>query len=174
MKERLKAEASDPSNPMKMDKLDLIIREYQHYVTNELVPSINICPLLTRTWSQSLCRGERRGPLGRLPEKFDLLDRARLDLLKNHWTVGKERKYDQVKDMAVQPGVTETGCDRQSQFCTAMVEALPGLVAVWTVWSDPKTGAAAEEVAHTQGAAIVHVVRRALVPVEDPTLLNAD
>jgi hypothetical protein len=174
MKERLKSEASDPSNPMKIDRLDLVIREYQHYVTNEVVPSINVCPLLARTWSQSLCRGEHRGVLRRLPEKFDLLDRDRLDILKNHWTVGKERKYDQVGNMTVRPGETEIGCDRESRFCTAMVEVLPGLLAVWTVWSDENKGRTAEEMAHTQGAAIVQFVRRALGPAEDHTLVNTD
>ena len=29
-----------------------------------------------------------------------------------------------------QPGVTEIGCDRESRYCTAMVEVLPGLMAV--------------------------------------------
>jgi len=172
LKERLKLEASDPSHPMKMDKLDLIIREYQY--AGQHLGSINICFLLTRKWSQSLCRGEHRGLLRRLPEKFDLLDRVKLDLLMNHWTVGKERQYDQVKNMAIQPGLTEIGCDRGSPFCTAMVEVLPGLLAVWTVWSDEKTGGTAEEMAHTQGAAIVQFVRRALGPAEDPTLTIAD
>lgn len=76
--------------------------------------------------------------------------------------------------MAIQPGVTEIDCDRQSPFCTAMVEVLPGLLAVWTVSGDPNTGDLAEEVANTQGAAIVQFVRRALGPLEDPTLVNAD
>ena len=80
LKERLTIEASDPSNPMKMDKLDLSVRQYQY--AGEHVASSKICPLLTRTWSQSLCRGEHRGLLKRLPEKFDLLDRAKLDLLR--------------------------------------------------------------------------------------------
>jgi hypothetical protein len=171
LKERLKLEASDPGNPMRMDKLDLIVREYQY--AGEYLASLNICPLLARKWSQSLCSGQHRGFLKRLPEKFGLLDRARLDLLRNHWTVGKERKYDQVKDMAIQPGVTEIGCDRDSAFCTAMVEVLPGLLAVWTVWNGG-TGGTAEEMADTQGAAIVQFARRALGPVEDPTLFNAD
>jgi hypothetical protein len=174
MKERLRSEASDPGNPMTMDLLPLIIREYQYYVTAEAKPSSEICPLLTRAWSQAVCRGEHRGLLRRLPEKFDLVDRARLDLLKNHWTVGKERKYDQVKDMAMQPGVTEIGCDRDSRFCTALVQVLPGLLAVWTVWSDDKTASTAEQMALTQGAAIVAFVRRALAAAEDPTLVNAD
>jgi hypothetical protein len=172
LKETVKLEASDPASPMKMDKLDLMIREYQY--AGEHLASLDICPRLKRAWSQSLCRGQHRGVLKRLPEKFDLLDRGKLDLLKNHWTVGKERRYDQVKDMAVQPGATEVGCDRESQFCTAMVEVLPDLLAVWSVWSDEKTGSTAGQMAQTQGTAVVQFVRRALGPVEDPTLVDAD
>jgi hypothetical protein len=174
LKEKLKSEASDPNNPLSIDRLDLIIREYRIYVTNEITPSVDICPLLTRTWSQAACREERRGVLRRLPEKFALLDRERLELLRYRVTVGKEREYDQVKDMAMQLGVTETGCDKASQFCTAMVQVLPGLLAVWTVWSDEKTAGTAQQMALTQGAAIVEFVRRALGPAEDPTLVNAD
>jgi hypothetical protein len=170
LQERLKSEASDPSNPMKADKLDLSIRQYQY--TGEHLASLDICPLLRRKWSQSLCRGQHRGVLGRLPERFDLLARAKLDLLANHWTVGKERRYDHVKDMAIQLGVTEFACDRESRFCTAMVEVLPGLLAVWTVWGDETSGGPAERMADTQGAAIVQFVRRALGPVEDATLVD--
>jgi hypothetical protein len=172
LKEKLKSEASDPRNPTKMDHLNLSVRQYRY--AYERLEMTNICALLTRKWSQAVCRGEHLGLLGRLPEKFDLLDSTKLDLLMNHWTVGKEREYDQVKNMAAQPGVTEIGCDRESRFCTAMVEALPGLVAVWTVWSDERTGGTAEAMADTQGAAIVQFVRRALGPVEDSTLVNAD
>ena len=128
LKDRIKREARDPGNPMKMDKLDLSIREYQY--TGESLVSRDICPQLRRAWSQSSCRGQHRGLLKRLPEAFDLLDRDRLDLLKNTWIAGGERQYDQVKDMAIQPGVTEIGCDRESRYCTAMVEVLPGLMAV--------------------------------------------
>jgi hypothetical protein len=171
LKEKLKSEANDPSNPLKTDKLDLRITQYQYAGAHPA--SIKICPLLSRKWSQSLCRGEHRGALTRLPEKFDLLDRLQLGLLKNHWTVGRERKYDQVKDMAMQPGVPEIGCDRESRFCTAVVEVLPGLVAVWTVWSGGILGTA-EEMAQIQGGATVQFVRRALGPTEDPTFVDAD
>jgi hypothetical protein len=172
VKDKLQTKAIDPTEPMKMEKIDLLIREYQY--TGEHTASRGICPLLKRKWSETLCRGQHRGLLSRLPEKFDLLDRDRLDLLKSEWTVGREQRYDQVKDMALQPGVTEIGCDRHSRFCTAMVEVLPGLLAVWTVWSDEKTGGTAEQIADTQGAAIVQFVRRAIGPLEDPTLVNTD
>jgi hypothetical protein len=172
MKEELQTRASDPTEPMKMEKIDLVIREYQY--TGEQLASLGICPLLKRKWSQTLCRGQHQGLLSRLPEKFDLLDRGRLDLLKSDFTVGGERQYDQVKDMALRPGVTEVGCDKQSQFCTAMVEVLPGLLAVWTVWSNEKTGSTAVQMADTQGTVIVQFVRRAIGPAEDPTLVRAD
>jgi hypothetical protein len=157
---------------MKLKTLALSIREYQYAF--ERVASKNICALLTRSWSQAVCRGQHHGLLRRLPEKFDLLDHAELKLLGNHWTVGRERKYDQVKNMVIEPGVTEIGCDRESRYCTAMVEALPRLLAVWTVWPDEQTGATAATMAHDQGAAIVQFVRRALGPVEDATLVSAD
>jgi len=172
LKETLRAEATDPDQPMKTDKIDLVIRQYQY--TGESIASIAICQHLKRIWSQSQCRGQQRGLLNRLPEKFDLLDRGKLDLLANDWTVGRERKFDQVKDMVVQLGVTEISCDRHSHYCTAGVEVLPNLLAVWTVWGDEKTGSTVEQMAYAQGTAIAEFVRRALGPTEDTTLMNAD
>jgi hypothetical protein len=164
--------ASDPHTPVKKDTLDLYISQYKY--TGELAASIGICPLLKRKWSETWCLGQPNGLLGRLPKQFDLLDRNRLDDLKSHSTVGSERVYDQVKDMAVRPGMTEIGCDARSRFCTAMVEVLPGLLAVWTVWSDETTKVKAEQMAETQGTAIVQFVRRSLGPTEDVTLVNED
>lgn len=163
--------ASEPSNPMSADQLAIAIRQYQYF--GEDPGAGRICPLLTRKWSRSLCVGAHSGLLRRLPERFELLDRDKLDLLQYHWTVGKERQYDQVKGMALRPGVTEIGCDKQSKFCTAAVDVLPGLLAVWTVWSDEKTGVTGREMADSQGAAIVQFVQRALAPVEDLTLVDA-
>jgi hypothetical protein len=171
-KDVLRAQAQNPAAPMPTDSIDVSIRQYQYY--GEQSASQGICPRLTRAWSQTWCREKPRGLLGRLPEKFDLLDRHKLDRLKSYFTVGRERRYDQVKDMAMRPGVTETGCDRESHFCTAVVEALPGLLAVWSVWPDPNTGRTAEQMAQTEGAAIVQFVQRAIGPTEDATLANAE
>jgi hypothetical protein len=81
IKEELRTEASDPTEPMKMEKIDLSIRPYQY--AGEHSASVGICPLLQRNWSQTLCRGQHQGLLSRLPERFELLDRSRLDLLKS-------------------------------------------------------------------------------------------
>jgi hypothetical protein len=162
--------AGDPDHPAQADKLDLIIREYQY--TNEMTASTAICPYLKRTWSQTVCRGKQHGVLSRLPEKFDLL--GRLDLLKGYSTVGRERTFDQVNSKSLQLGITEIGCDQHSSYCTAAVEVLPDLLAVWTVWSDEKSGIKVEQMALSQGAAIVQFVRRGLGTSEDPTLVSLD
>ena len=172
LKERLTSEASDPRRPMTTDHLDLSIRQYRYYGDHS--ESTKICALLTRKWSRSMCVGAHDGMLRRLPERFELLATSKLDLLQYHFTVGLERRYDQVKGMALQPGITEISCDRQSKFCTAVVNVLPGVLAVWTVWSDEKTGATAQMMADTQGPAIVQFVRHALAPVEDATFVDAE
>jgi hypothetical protein len=170
LKEQLQSEASDPYHPMRVDQLDLSIHEYQYF--GDYPASQEHCVLLTRKWSQSQCAGARRGVLRRLPQRFQLLDRSKLELLQYHWTVGSEREYDQVKDLKLRPGATEIGCDRESRFCTAVVEVQPGLLAVWTVWSDEHSGVSAQTMADEQGLAIVQFVPRALGPVEDAAVLN--
>ncbi len=70
-------------------------------------------------------------------------------------------------------GITEIGCDVESKFCTAAVNVLPGVLAVWTVWPDEQRAVTARAMADTQGAAIVQFVRRGLATVEDPTLADA-
>ena len=68
IKEKLQTKARDPNEPMKLEKLDLLIRQYQY--TGEHLASLGICPLLKRKWSETLCRGQQRGLLSRLPESF--------------------------------------------------------------------------------------------------------
>ena len=162
--------ARDPSQPVRKEKIDLSVRQYQY--TGENTASLGICPLLTQRWSAMVCRGRHRGLLSRLPKQFSLIDRARVEILRNQWTVGLERVYDQIKGFALPPGETEVGCDKNSQFCTAVVETLPGLLAVWSVWPDEELGATAEQMAKSQGAAIVQFVAVAAIgfPTKDPTL----
>ena len=169
-KQILMEQASDPHDPMPVDSLALLIHQYE--MRDQHGASKEICPPMTRAWAQVVCRGRHKGVLGRLPEKFDLLDRAKLDLLKHHYTVGGEQKYDHVKDMALRPGITEIGCDKTSKFCTAVVETMPSLLAVWTVWDGD--GETAAQMAERQGPAIVEFVRRGIGPIEDKTLATAD
>lgn len=83
------------------------------------------CTLLERKWSRAVCLTEHNVLLRRLPERFELVDRSKLDLLQHHWTVGKERQFNQVNGLALEPAPRKSGSDRQTIFCTAMVEVLP-------------------------------------------------
>lgn len=168
--EILSEQATDPNSPMPVGNLNLLIHQYE--MRDQHGASAEICPPLTRLWAQVVCRGQQKGVLKRVPEKFDLLDRTKLDLLKSRYTVGGEQEYDHVSKMSLRPGVTEIGCDKDSKFCTAAVEAKPGLLAIWTVWSGEDQTAA--EMADVQGAAIVQFVQRAIGPVEDKTLATTE
>ncbi len=169
-KDWLKQEALDPDKPAAADSLGLRIKPYKA----DYPELREVCGLLKRKWSRAACLSEQGGLLRRLPERFLLLDRKKLDLLQSYWTVGKEQQFDQVKDLVLVPGTTDIGCDEESIFCTAAVEVLPGLLAVWTVWSDEKTGRTARAMAESQGAAIVQLVSRGLGKEEDPTLAGAN
>jgi hypothetical protein len=169
-KEVLKERATDPRSPMLADSLSLLVHQYE--MRDQHGASTEICPSLTRLWAQVVCRGQQKGVLKRVPEKFDLLDGTKLSLLKSRYTVGGEQEYDHVRKMPLRPGVTEIACDKDSKFCTAAVEAKPGLLAIWTVWSGEDQTAA--EMAAAQGAAIVQFVRRAVGPVEDKTLTTTE
>jgi hypothetical protein len=168
-KEILQEQATNPDHPMIVDSLDLAIRQYQY--TGEYGISMTICPRLTRLWAQLMCRGEHTGVLQHLPERFDLLDRAKLDILKTHSVANGRTKYDRVSGMALRLGDTEIACEQSPDSCTAVVETQPGLLAVWTVWSSE--GETAEHMAQRQGPAIVEFVRRGIGPIEDKTLATA-
>jgi hypothetical protein len=163
----LEEQAINGGLPMRVDNLDLAIRLYG--TTGEFGVSLQICPRLTRLWAQLVCRHEQKGLLKRLPESFSLIDREKLDVLKTRWVSGGGTKYDQVKDMQLRPESAEIGCDSDGKLCTAVVEALPGLLAVWTVGN--KQGEAA---AQREGTAIVEFVKRAIGRTEDKTLAAAD
>lgn len=140
--------------------------------TREFGISTIICPRLTRLWAQLVCRGEETGVLKRLPEEFDLLDRAALDILKTHFVANDRTMYDQVSGMALRLGKTEIACEQSAKLCTAVVEAQPGLLAVWAVWSGD--GETSDQRAQRQGLAIVQFVRRGIGPIEDKTLATVD
>lgn len=160
-------EASDPAKPMPARILDVSILRYRDITEQSSTP--DICPLLTRQWSKAVCRGQTKGILGRLPQSINLRDRT----LGKKTTSGVEQAADRRND-GMRPVAAEVHCDVDAKSCDARIEALPGLLAVWTVWNDERTGTTASEMADRQGLAIVEFVRRAIGPVEDATLLQAE
>lgn len=162
----LKTKAADPNDPMRVDSLALAVYDYGH--AHERIESAKLCPLLKRRWAQVACRGDHNEALGRLPVKFDLFDRQKLDRLKNRGSAGSgETQYDHVSDMVLRPGVPEVRCDMTSEFCTSAIETVPGMIAVWAVWYDERTGETPAQMSERQGPAVVDFVRKAIGPIED-------
>ncbi len=60
IKEELRTEASDPTEPMKMEKIDLSIRQYQYAIEHSA--SVGICPLLKASGTPESSAGEVRPP----------------------------------------------------------------------------------------------------------------
>lgn len=169
----LKAKAADPNNPMRIDSLALAVYDYGH--ANERIESAKLCPLLKRRWAQMACRGNHNEALRRLPVKFDLFDRQKLERLKNRGSADSvETQYDHVSDMALHSGAPEVRCDMLSEFCTSAIETVPGMIAVWAVWYDERTGETPAHMSERQGPAIVDFVRRAIGPTEDMSFATPD
>jgi hypothetical protein len=169
----LKTKAADPNNPMRVDSVALAVYEYGQ--ANERIESAKLCPLLKRRWAQMVCRGHYNETLRRLPLKFDLFDRQKLERLKRRGSAGSvETQYDHVKDMTLPLGVPVVRCDMSSEFCTSAVETVPGMIAVWAVWYDERTGETPAQMSMRQGPAVVEFVRRAIGPTEDITFVTTD
>ena len=160
-------DAGDPAKPKRVPRLDVSIVRYRNITEQSFAP--DICPLLTRQWSKAVCSGQITGVLGRLPPSIRLRDGT----VRAEITSGAEQAADRRNDR-IRPVSAEVHCDVGAKFCNARIEALPGLLAEWTVWNDERTGTTASEMADRQGLAVVEFVRRAIGPVEDATLLQAE
>ncbi|MBN8958538.1 MAG: hypothetical protein J0H17_18530 [Rhizobiales bacterium] len=165
---RLQAEGVEQSAPIVLDKIDVKILRY----IDGREEHSRFCEMLTREWAKSVCRGSRSATMRHLPERFTLIDRRKLELMKHYFTMGRENQYDQIRDMTLRRSVPEIGCDKESKFCTAALQVMPKLIAVWTVWPNGKAGWSAEEVAEREGNAVFQFVNRGLVENEDPDLMT--
>ena len=95
-----------------------------------------------------------------------------MDVLKSRFFAGgTQTQYEQLMPLP-RIGAVKVGCTAGTTWCSAVVEPLPGLLAVWLVWS--KDGETVAQVADRQGAAVVEFVRRGIGPVEDVTLATAE
>jgi hypothetical protein len=157
-------QASDPTKPFPLKRLRLNIEQYQYH--GEHSAFSGICPRLTRLWWRKVCEGEGDDVARYLPRTFEIFDQNDLVLMRNTWTVGNENTFDQLRKLTLEPGKTEVACDQGSRFCTAAVEVLPGMVAVWTVWNDPEKQQTARQMARPQGDALVEFLKIASKTLE--------
>jgi hypothetical protein len=151
-----------------LDKIDVKILRY---IDGRAAHS-RFCEMLTREWAKSVCTGSRSTTMRHLPKRFTLIDRRKLELMKHYFTAGLENQYDQIRDMTLRRGVPEIGCDKEKRSCTAALQVMPKLIAVWAVWPNDKAGWSAEDVAEKEGNAVFQLVNRGLVENEDPDVMT--
>lgn len=144
----------------KLDRVQILIRQYQY--TGERLSSQGICPLLKRDWARYFCKGEYLEIMHQLPEKFYIIDKNRIDLFNSHYTVGQENVADQIRKLDVNSVKANISCDEDGKFCTAIIPTSPNTLAVWTVWSSDTTVKSAQQMALSQGKAIVAFVEYAI------------
>ncbi|SHJ89313.1 hypothetical protein SAMN05444404_2893 [Ruegeria lacuscaerulensis ITI-1157] len=165
--------ASDPLTAPELDKLRVYIGAYGWNIseTRDIrefsIPKF--CKRLSRGWAQSVCDNPWAPLQQSLPETFHLADRRSLEVFDSYWTVGKERRSDQLRAMPQIGAVAETACDHEDesrrQFCTAAIQVSGNLIAVWNVWeSDHETSS---QRAKRQGRAIAAFVQYGLGDTED-------
>ena len=160
--------AGDPAHPFKAGFIQISSERYG-YVDKQ---GAAVCPRLTRVWARLVCRGEPPGKLGDLPKSFQLFDRAYLNQLRQHFTVGRESRFEQVTPVGLQEGATKLGCDKATRFCTAALALSSNVVAVWGVEATPTETAA--EMARRHGAAICVFARDSIGEIEAFERLVAD
>jgi hypothetical protein len=150
--ERLLELAGNSTKPLKVRKMRLQFSSYGTF--GEFGISKKICPLLSVEWAISLCYGKKPGELKNLPDSLEILDRSVAKENVNTTTVGGEERSNQLSKMKFRISQTEVVCDLNSHFCTSAVAVSPGLLAVWSVWSEEKQRETAQEMGLRQGKAI--------------------
>lgn len=140
-----------------VDRAEVLVRQYQY--TGESISSQKICTLLKRDWAKSFCKGEHLEIMKKLPEKFYIVDKEHIDLFSSHYTVGQEVMADQIHKLNLASKAIATSCDADGKFCTAGVKTSPETIAVWTVWPSVKPVKSAQQMAESQGKAIVAFVK---------------
>ena len=132
------ASSLDTAPPL--DKLEIRLRTFG-WADNDMSLG-RICTRLNREWPKSICNDPWAPIQQAMPHddnQFYLVDDRKFVAFAFHFTVGGERKSDQLQAMTLRVGQPSVVCDKISRsnttFCTAAVLVQRHLAVVWTVWS---------------------------------------
>jgi hypothetical protein len=162
------ATASNPASAPNLDKLEIAIRAVGGNGYE------GICPRLSRNWAKSVC-SDPWSPIRQAlpPNRFYLADDRNLEVFDSHYTVGGEKRGDQLRKMRLETNQTSLVCDMQSssttRFCTAAIRIGAHQIAVWSVWESEEETSRRQ--ADREGKAIVAFVQYALGAKENPPKL---
>jgi hypothetical protein len=133
--------------------------------TGELTKSRQICPLLTRQWSRSICESAYTPLYKSLPRQFTLLRPQALTVYRNGGYAGIDQSmYDVVSSIDFDQERADRSCsDPDSsghRFCSAGIGLENGLIALWFAGEDPDDDARV-------GRMVQSFVKNAIGPSED-------
>lgn len=167
--------AADPKHPLAFDSLSIVVRTYgwNDFDTSQR----QMCPLLTREWSRSVCDNPWAAIQQALPgDRFRLVDLR-------HLQIDDPRRPGQCfnngkphQPLPQRPGEAVMVCEasnfegNKKRFHTAVVRIDGDLGALWTVWQNDETAEAKTE---REGKAIVAFVQNALGESEDFAALHS-
>lgn len=121
-----------PQSPV--ESLEIFITVYGS--AGEMVKSREICPLLTRQWSKSICQSSYTPLYQSLPRQFTLLTEAGLSGLRNTFLSGVgQTKFDVVSTINFNTARPDRACSNRSlagnSFCWAGYQLSNGLLVLW-------------------------------------------
>lgn len=132
--------------------------------TGELSQSRQICPLLTRRWSRSICESAYTPLYQSLPRHFALLRPEALSVYRHtHFAGIDQTKYDVVSKIHFKQERASRSCSTPDpsghRFCSAGVGLKNGLIAVWDAGENPGDDARIAQI-------VQNFVEKAIGPTE--------
>lgn len=150
--------AADPAQPAEVASIKLNFGYYGSY--GEYSISQEICPKLSREWSQMACRNQVRNELAALPTDIYLSTISGLSQFRNYsFSSGPDISvFHLIKAMAPISHVAKMACTDDQKFCYAAMLVSEGLYAVWSPSCSNSTNEDCKNELEAQGAEIENFV----------------
>lgn len=176
--DKLLRDSADPKNPLALDALSIVVETYGWNDAD--MRQRQMCPLLTREWTRSVCDNPWAAIQQALPaNRFRLVDLSRLQIGDSHSPAQCVVDGMPYRTLPQKPGEVVMVCKAHvyggddDEFHHAVVRINGNLGALWTVWRHGQNGETAEDMAEREGKAIVAFVQYGLGSSEDFPALHA-
>ncbi|MEO3417263.1 hypothetical protein AAFO92_21615 [Roseovarius sp. CAU 1744] len=155
--------ASNPKTPVEVSALELNFGSYGSY--GEYRISREICPKLTKKWSQKACSNQLRKELKHLPNDLFLVIGYGMEIFRHHsWTGMKDTTVGDLLD-TLEPlsDTAKMACAEGQKYCRAAFSISKVLVAVWTPKCTKDANGVCEFDLEAEGVEIANFVFNELV-----------
>lgn len=154
--------AADSAQPADVDSIKLNFGYYGSYGEHSI--SQEICPKLSREWSQMACRNQLRNELVGLSTDIYLLTNSGLNQFRRHSFSGVPdiSVFHLIEAMTPISHVAKMACTDDQRFCYAAILVSEGLYAFWSPSCSNSTNEDCKNELQAQGAEIENFVSEEL------------